>query len=105
MTGGGKPSGGKDGSTRARLTDTAEAALLDLKSRNESVQMRGMLVLKERVETEAREVSREEFTAFITELNKRIFDLVKSEAPHEKLGGIREKPAPASPRHSLSALR
>lgn len=103
--GGGKTGGGKHESSRVRLTDAAEQALVDLRSRQESVQHRGMIVLKERVETEAREVSREEFSAFITELNKRIFDLVKSEEPHEKLGGIRERtslpkahaPPPSSP--------
>lgn len=73
-----------------RLSDSAEAALSDLRSRVESIQLRGMAALKERVETEAREVSREEFSIFITELNKRIFDLVRSEEPHEKLGGICE---------------
>ena len=95
-----KPGGGKQDS-RVRLTDAAEQALSDLRSRQESTQLRGMMVLKERVETEAREVSREEFSAFVTELNKRIFDLVKSDEPHEKLGGIRERifpnPRPTDP--------
>ena len=110
MSGGGmiKPGGGKQDS-RVRLTDAAEQALSDLRSRQESTQLRGMMVLKERVETEAREVSREEFSAFVTELNKRIFDLVKSDEPHEKLGGIRERifpnPRPTDPasiqRHSM----
>ena len=33
-------------------------------------------------------MSRESFSAFIQELNARIFTLIKSEEPHEKLGGI-----------------
>ncbi len=81
-------SGKGETSSRVRLSDSAEAALMDLRSRAESAQMRGMANIKVCVETAAREVSREEFTVFITELNKRIFDLVKSDEPHEKMGGI-----------------
>lgn len=70
------------------LPDAAEKALQDLKSRHEAVKTKAQQELRAVVEIEARRISGEEFSGFITELNKRIFDLVKSEDPSEKLGGI-----------------
>jgi hypothetical protein len=73
---------------RVKLSHGAERALSDLQSRREQVKRKAMLDLRAAVEMEARQMSRENFSAFITELNRRIFDLVKSEDPHEQLGGI-----------------
>ena len=75
-------------SGRVQLSHNAERALSDLRSRREHVKRKAMQDLRSAVEMEARQMSRENFSSFITELNKRIFDLVKSEEPHEKLGGI-----------------
>jgi len=73
---------------RVQLSHGAERALSDLRSRREHVKRKAMQDLRGAVEMEARQMSRENFSSFITELNRRIFDLVKSEEPHEKLGGI-----------------
>eukprot|EP00960_Hanusia_phi_P069061 766993-Hanusia_phi.AAC.4 len=70
------------------LPSTTEKVLVDLRSRNEHTQKKAMVELRSAVEMESRQMSREEFSGFITELNKRIFDLVKSEEPCEKMGGI-----------------
>jgi hypothetical protein len=37
---------------------------------------------------EARDMSSEQFTKYMNDLNKRIFDLVNSTDAHEKMGGI-----------------
>jgi serine/threonine-protein kinase mTOR len=42
----------------------------------------------QQVTTELREVSVEEWTAFMDEFNKHIHDMVTSKDTHEKLGGI-----------------
>jgi FKBP12-rapamycin complex-associated protein len=73
---------------RVQLSHGAERALSDLRSKREHVKRKAMQDLRSAVEMEARQMSRENFSAFITELNRRIFDLVKSDEPHEKLGGI-----------------
>ena len=75
-------------SARMQLSHGAERALSDLRSRREHVKRKAMQDLRAVVEMEARQMSRESFSAFIQELNARIFTLIKSEEPHEKLGGI-----------------
>ena len=73
---------------RMQLSHGAERALSELRSRREHVKRKAMQDLRAVVELEARQMSRESFSAFIQELNARIFTLIKSEEPHEKLGGI-----------------
>jgi hypothetical protein len=41
-----------------------------------------------KVEAEARELSGENFSKIIHALNRKIFELVNSNEPHEKMGGI-----------------
>ena len=76
------------GAPRVQLSHGAERALADLRSRREHVKRKAMHDLRSVVEMEARQMSRENFSSFIQELNSRIFTLIKSEEPHEKLGGI-----------------
>ena len=83
-----KNEGGSAPRVGMQLSHNVERALSDLRSRREHVKRKAMQDLRSAVEMEARQLSRENFTAFVTELNKRIFDLIKSEEPHEKLGGI-----------------
>lgn len=47
-----------------------------------------ILYFGQQVTTELREVSVEEWTAFMDEFNKHIHDMVTSKDTHEKLGGI-----------------
>ena len=69
-----------------QLSHNVEHALSGLRSRREHVKRKAMQDLRSAVEMEARQLSRENFTAFVTELNKRIFDLIKSEEPHRSWG-------------------
>jgi len=69
-------------------TDTLSRFLADLRSRNQDVRATAAESLRLFVEGEAREMTSESFTKYMNDLNKRIFDLVNSSDPYEKLGGI-----------------
>jgi serine/threonine-protein kinase mTOR len=75
-------------SRAAWLPEAAVRSLDDLKSKVENVQTRGATSLKHVVEGQAHELSSERFGEFIKELNRRIYELVKSDEPQERLGGI-----------------
>eukprot|EP00820_Chromera_velia_P019501 Cvel_28328.t1-p1 / transcript=Cvel_28328.t1 / gene=Cvel_28328 / organism=Chromera_velia_CCMP2878 / gene_product=Target of rapamycin, putative / transcript_product=Target of rapamycin, putative / location=Cvel_scaffold3684:1-13594(-) / protein_length=1847 / sequence_SO=supercontig / SO=protein_coding / is_pseudo=false len=62
--------------------------LADLRSKHESVRTKAAKNLRIHVEAEAREMSAGTFTKFMTDLNKRLYELVMSKEQHEKLGGI-----------------
>ncbi|CAB3378482.1 Hypothetical predicted protein [Cloeon dipterum] len=59
-----------------------------LKSRNPETRAKSAKELHHYVTTELREVSVEEWTAFMDEFNKHIHEMVNSKDIHEKLGGI-----------------
>ncbi|XP_059477089.1 serine/threonine-protein kinase mTOR [Neocloeon triangulifer] len=59
-----------------------------LKSRNPETRAKSAKELHHYVTTELREVSVEEWTAFMDEFNKHIHEMVNSKDTHEKLGGI-----------------
>ena len=59
-----------------------------LKSRNEETRTKTARNLQHYVTTELREVSADERTSFMDELNHHIFELVSSPDGNEKKGGI-----------------
>ena len=59
-----------------------------LRSSNEGEQERAGDALRVQVETESRVMSGEVFSAFMNEVSTRIFQLIKSDIPHEIRGGI-----------------
>jgi hypothetical protein len=56
--------------------------------RHKEVRAHAAQDLRTFVESEARQMSSEAFTAYMNNLNKRICDLVNSSDIHEKMGGI-----------------
>ena len=62
--------------------------LLGLRSKDSVERAKAASILRELVENEGRELSRETYAKFMEELNRRIQDLVSSDQTHEKLGGI-----------------
>ncbi|KAJ3373228.1 phosphatidylinositol kinase- protein kinase tor1 [Kappamyces sp. JEL0680] len=59
-----------------------------LTGRNDDIRIKAGLELKELVGTTSREVSVENFTKFLNEINKKIFELIHSADVSDKLGGI-----------------
>ena len=59
-----------------------------LKSRNEETRTKTAKNLQHYVTTELREMSQDERTSFMDELNHHIFELVSSQDVNEKKGGI-----------------
>lgn len=57
-------------------------------SKSDDVRMRAAKDLRLHVSTVSRELSGENFTKFINDVNRRIFELVNSNDYHEKIGGI-----------------
>ena len=78
---------------RMQLSHGAERALSELRSRREHVKRKAMQDLRAVVEMEARQMSRESFSAFIQELNARIFTLIKSEPSFPVLTFSADEPA------------
>ena len=64
------------------------AALACLRSPTADIRARAAKQLRQCVEMEMRDLSTETYAAFMTELNKHIFELVSSGNPAEQLGGI-----------------
>ncbi|KAG4088925.1 FAT-domain-containing protein [Neocallimastix lanati (nom. inval.)] len=62
--------------------------LNDLKSRSEETKYKAASDLKEHVISVSREISGENFTKFINDVNRRIFALIQSNDNDEKIGGI-----------------
>ncbi|ORY05502.1 FAT-domain-containing protein [Neocallimastix californiae] len=62
--------------------------LNDLKSRSEETKYKAANDLKEHVISVSREISGENFTKFINDVNRRIFALIQSNDNDEKIGGI-----------------
>ena len=69
-------------------TTTMFHIVTGLKSRHEDVRNRTAQDLKKYVTTELREVSVDELTNFMDELNHHIFEMVSSSDVSEKKGGI-----------------
>lgn len=62
--------------------------LNDLKSRSEETKYKAANDLKDHVISVSREISGENFTKFINDVNRRIFALIQSNDNDEKIGGI-----------------
>lgn len=62
--------------------------LTDLKSRSEEVKYKAANDLRDHVISVSREISGENFTKFINDINRRIFALIQSNDNDEKIGGI-----------------
>lgn len=62
--------------------------LTELKSKNDDIRSKAAKELRTHVSTVSRELSGENFTKFINDVNRRIFELVNSTDYHEKIGGI-----------------
>jgi len=62
--------------------------LNDLKSRSEETKYKAANELRDHVISISREISGENFTKFINDVNRRIFSLIQSNDNDEKIGGI-----------------
>jgi len=68
--------------------DTLSRFLPDLRSKSHEVRAKAARDLRIYVESEAREMPPETFTKYMEDMTRRIFDLVNSPDPNEKMGGI-----------------
>lgn len=74
---------------RMSLSSKGVAIIMErLRSANEDEQERAGDALRVQVETESRVMSGEVFSAFMNDVSSRVFQLIKSEVPHETRGGI-----------------
>ncbi|EEB07941.2 phosphatidylinositol kinase Tor1 [Schizosaccharomyces japonicus yFS275] len=64
------------------------AFFIDLKSKNEEIQLLAAEKLKEYVTSSTKELSGESLSRFSNDINRRIFELIHSHDSHERLGGI-----------------
>eukprot|EP00736_Rhodelphis_marinus_P007859 Rmarinus@m.12108 len=74
--------------TRSHSTDGLTKLISDLRNKSEDVRLRAGKNLRGYVEEEARAMSGEEFTRFMNDLNRKIFDLVHSSEAHDRMGGL-----------------
>ncbi len=72
----------------AQKYDPLARFLSDVKSKNVDVRAKSAQILRTYVEAEAREMSSDNFTKFMNELNRLIMELVNSTHLEEKMGGI-----------------
>lgn len=68
-------------------SDSLTHFLTDVKSKNKDVQAKAARDLRQHVENEARDIPPDQFNKYMNDLNKRIFDLINSPEPTEKMGG------------------
>ena len=69
-------------------TATLQWIFVDLRSSDRSRRTNAAAELRQHVEAEAREMVGERFVKYMTDLNRKLFELVNSDVVDEKLGGI-----------------